>query len=53
MNHDSEYSASALTHLDITSVMLILAFDTAVAACSVALWRDGVVLAGARETMDQ
>ena len=33
--------------------MLILAFDTAVAACSVALWRDGVVLAAARETMDQ
>ncbi len=33
--------------------MLILAFDTAVAACSVALWRDGVVLACARETMDQ
>ena len=33
--------------------MLILALDTAVAACSVALWRDGKVLAAARETMDQ
>ncbi len=33
--------------------MLILAFDTTVAACSVALWRDGAVLASAREVMDQ
>jgi tRNA threonylcarbamoyladenosine biosynthesis protein TsaB len=33
--------------------MLILAFDTTVAACSIALWRDGAVLARARETMDQ
>ncbi len=33
--------------------MLILAFDTSVAACSVALWRDGHVLAAAREVMEQ
>jgi tRNA threonylcarbamoyladenosine biosynthesis protein TsaB len=33
--------------------MLILAFDTTVAACSVALWRDGAVLARARQTMAQ
>jgi tRNA threonylcarbamoyladenosine biosynthesis protein TsaB len=33
--------------------MLILAFDTSVAACSVALWRDGAVLAAARKIMDQ
>ena len=33
--------------------MLILAFDTAAAACSAALWRDGTVLAAARATMDQ
>ena len=33
--------------------MLILAFDTTVAACSVALWRDGVVLSRARQVMDQ
>jgi tRNA threonylcarbamoyladenosine biosynthesis protein TsaB len=33
--------------------MLILAFDTTVAACSVALWRDGETLAHARSIMDQ
>ncbi len=33
--------------------MLILAFDTTVAACSVAVWRDGEVLSAARETMAQ
>jgi tRNA threonylcarbamoyladenosine biosynthesis protein TsaB len=33
--------------------MLILAFDTTAAACSVALCRDGAVLAGARRVMDQ
>jgi len=33
--------------------MLILAFDTTVAACSVALWRDGTVLARARDVMSQ
>lgn len=33
--------------------MLILAFDTTVAACSVALWRDGATLAHARSVMDQ
>ena len=33
--------------------MLILAFDTTVAACSVALWRDGETLASAREAMAQ
>jgi tRNA threonylcarbamoyladenosine biosynthesis protein TsaB len=33
--------------------MLILAFDTTVAACSVAVWRDGAVIAAAREIMDQ
>lgn len=33
--------------------MLILAFDTTVAACSVALWRDGETLARARSVMDQ
>lgn len=33
--------------------MLILAFDTAVAACSAALWRDGTVLATAQNAMDQ
>lgn len=33
--------------------MLILAFDTTVAACSVALWRDGAVLARVRAVMDQ
>ena len=33
--------------------MLVLAFDTSVAACSVALCRDGQVLAAAREVMDQ
>lgn len=33
--------------------MLILAFDTTVAACSVALWRDGQVLASAHEIMAQ
>lgn len=33
--------------------MLILAFDTTVAACSVALWRDGAVLSRTRQVMDQ
>ncbi len=33
--------------------MLILAFDTSVAACSVALWSDGRVLAARRAAMDQ
>ena len=33
--------------------MLILAFDASVAACSAALWRDGVVLATGRQPMDQ
>jgi tRNA threonylcarbamoyladenosine biosynthesis protein TsaB len=33
--------------------MLILAFDSAVAACSVAVWQAGRVLAAAREVMDQ
>lgn len=33
--------------------MLILAFDTSIAACSVALWREGAVLAAAQEVMDQ
>ncbi len=33
--------------------MLILALDTTMAACSVALVRDGTVLAADRETMDQ
>jgi tRNA threonylcarbamoyladenosine biosynthesis protein TsaB len=33
--------------------MLILAFDTTVAACSVALWRDGETLARARNVMEQ
>jgi tRNA threonylcarbamoyladenosine biosynthesis protein TsaB len=33
--------------------MLILAFDTSVAACSACLWRGGAVLASAREVMDQ
>ena len=33
--------------------MLILAFDTSVAACSVALCRDGAVVARAREIMDR
>lgn len=31
--------------------MLILALDTAMAACSVAVWRDGVTLASRREPM--
>lgn len=31
--------------------MIILAFDTAAAACSVALWRDGEVVAAASEAM--
>ncbi len=33
--------------------MLILAFDTSVAACSVALWRKGAVLAAVRQLMEQ
>ena len=33
--------------------MLILAFDTAVAACSAAVWRDGAVLARVHETMER
>jgi len=33
--------------------MLILAFDTSMAACSACLWRGGAVLASAREVMDQ
>lgn len=33
--------------------MLILAFDTSGPACSVALWRDGQVLAAARELMER
>lgn len=40
--HDSEYCGG----------MLILAFDTTAAACSVALWRDGVVLQRAHAVMD-
>lgn len=33
--------------------MLILAFDTCMAAVSVAVWRDGATLAAAREVMEQ
>ncbi len=33
--------------------MLILAFDTTAAACSVALWRDGIVLQSASAVMEQ
>jgi tRNA threonylcarbamoyladenosine biosynthesis protein TsaB len=33
--------------------MLILAFDTTVATCAAAVWRDGTVIADARQTMDQ
>ena len=40
--HDSEYCGG----------MLILAFDTTAAACSVVLWRDGHVLHSARAVMD-
>ena len=40
--HDSEYCGG----------MLILAFDTTAAACSVALWRDGTVLHGSQAVMD-
>ena len=40
--HDSEYCGD----------MLILAFDTTAAACSVVLWRDGDVLHSARAVMD-
>lgn len=40
--HDSEYCGG----------MLILAFDTTAAACSLVLWRDGDVLHSARVVMD-
>jgi tRNA threonylcarbamoyladenosine biosynthesis protein TsaB len=33
--------------------MLILAFDTALAACSVAVWRDGETLAATRQLMER
>src|SRR3569832_1939804 len=33
--------------------MLILAFDTSIAACSVALIRDAAILAATREVMDR
>jgi tRNA threonylcarbamoyladenosine biosynthesis protein TsaB len=33
--------------------MLILAFDTALAACSVGVWRDGATLADRHETMER
>ena len=33
--------------------MIILAFDCTAAACSVAVWRDGTTLAGARELMER
>ena len=54
-HHDNEYyGTNSFSTCRLCSIsMLILAFDTTAAACSVALWRDGTVLRTDRSIMER